>query len=54
MRVVSSMTHLRVVPVPPHVGEGAHLAGPQHGGCIDLFVLRGDKGQGQVHMLQGT
>lgn len=47
-------THLGVVPVPPHVSEGAHLAGPQHGSCVDLFVLRGDKGKRQVHMLQGT
>ena len=48
------LTHLGVVPVPPHVSQGAHLAGPQHGGCIDLFVLSGDKGKRQVYMLQGT
>lgn len=48
------VTHLRVVSVPPHVGEGAHLAGPQHGSRIDLFVLRGDKGKRQVYVLQGT
>lgn len=48
------LTHLRVVSIPPHVSEGAHLARPQHCSCVDLFVLRGDKGKRQVYMLQGT
>lgn len=48
------LTYLRVVSVPPHVSEGAHLAGPQHCRCVDLFVLCGDKGKRQVYVLQGT
>lgn len=46
--------HLCVVPIPPHVSESAHLAGPKHGSCVDLFVLCCDKRKGQVHMFQGT
>lgn len=46
--------HLCVVSVPPHVSEGAHLAGPEHRSCVDLFVLCRDKRKRQVHMLQWT
>lgn len=46
--------HLCVVSVPPHVRESAHLAGPEHCSGIDLFVLRCDERERQVHMLQGT
>lgn len=47
-------TYLRVVSVPPHVSECAHLAGPQHCRCVDLFVLCGDERKRQVYVFQGT